>query len=245
MTLSGSPAGVRVRLCPTKRQSLSAQVLPPLSDRTFLQAPALNSQSHSLPRAPSLSLSSPLQLAKKFRNQVRLLRMCDRLRSLLKSQQGPKQELLPPGALAAPDIYVGHTRFATSSIPTEAETHPHRWSSAETVQRWGVRQNGEIGMDSATEALYVTHNGDFEFYKLWGRWGPLPPVIASSPHHCPNRQKCIQIWLMALCAYMSLGCRFGNVSNHKFRPKHDAADRKRAPSPLAGTYNSQLTPTPR
>ena len=62
VTLSGSPAGVRVRLCPSKRQSLSAQVPPPPLRRNLPTSTHRNllsiDYSHSLPKSTHRNLLS-------------------------------------------------------------------------------------------------------------------------------------------------------------------------------------------
>jgi hypothetical protein len=65
-------------------------------------------------------------------------------------------------------MFLGHTRFATSSKPSTNESHPHRFSQPKRVRVW---RRGPGGWSSAVERfeLYVTHNGDFDYWQLFGR----------------------------------------------------------------------------
>jgi hypothetical protein len=68
-------------------------------------------------------------------------------------------------------MFLGHTRFATSSMPSAGETHPHQWtpSSAIAVNFWKVDANGTwVVRRGAEPGIFITHNGDFEFYRLFG-----------------------------------------------------------------------------
>jgi len=75
-------------------------------------------------------------------------------------------------------MYLGHTRFATSSAPRLNESHPHRFSGPQTVRVWRVGAQGWEATDENFE-VYVTHNGDFDYWELFeslrtqkdlGRW---------------------------------------------------------------------------
>ena len=74
-------------------------------------------------------------------------------------------------SMAGPEpcrMFLGHTRFATSSKPSTNESHPHRFSQPKRVRVW---RRGPGGWSSALERfeLYVTHNGDFDYWPLFGR----------------------------------------------------------------------------
>lgn len=67
--------------------------------------------------------------------------------------------------------FFGHTRFATSSKASFDGTHPHQWSPRRDFNVYPFQSA------SATPVLplvpevtgvesYITHNGDFEFYKF-------------------------------------------------------------------------------
>ena len=113
-----------------------------------------------------------------------------------------------PKAIRAPQIFQGHTRFATSSIADFAGTHPHQWTPKSTQTFWfdddewpdacvikGERRNVEG---------YITHNGDLDFFEIHGivrargRRLPLPRRALSRWSHVPARAK--PCWHRALFA---------------------------------------------
>jgi hypothetical protein len=70
-------------------------------------------------------------------------------------------------------LFMGHTRFATSSATTESESHPHQWSPPEEgVPIWRVQQPQSPGQrqklvkSEERFEVYICHNGDFDFWKL-------------------------------------------------------------------------------
>ena len=63
--------------------------------------------------------------------------------------------------------FFGHTRFATSSVASLDGTHPHRWSYPPRPTR--VYSPAGVPRRAAVEN-YVTHNGDFEFYRVRGSY---------------------------------------------------------------------------
>ncbi|GAQ85582.1 putative type II Glutamine amidotransferase [Klebsormidium nitens] len=66
-------------------------------------------------------------------------------------------------------MFLGHTRFATSSIPSPNESHPHQWSPPLPVTHWQHPPSAQVPTPAATQfSLFVTHNGDFEFWNLYG-----------------------------------------------------------------------------
>lgn len=92
-------------------------------------------------------------------------------------------------------IFMGHTRFATSSIPQEHETHPHDFSPLRTCTYWSVNEMGVlIKNENVSAKVMVTHNGDFEFYSIFEaertcgqiqQW--LPKVLdAALPASCDS-----------------------------------------------------------
>jgi len=66
-------------------------------------------------------------------------------------------------------MFLGHTRFATSSKPSTLESHPHRFSKPRSVKVWRPCLDG--GWKSTVEnfELFVTHNGDFDYWPVFGR----------------------------------------------------------------------------
>lgn len=74
--------------------------------------------------------------------------------------------------------YVGHTRFATSSIASFDGTHPHQWSPPRRWQMYDVR-----GPHTGRKSLklvenFITHNGDFDAYEIQGKSYALDSVQA-------------------------------------------------------------------
>ena len=69
-----------------------------------------------------------------------------------------------------PRMFVGHTRFATSSLSTLDGTHPHRWTPPSPRRVYSM-ENDETVIQSSTVIVenYITHNGDFDFYQSHGK----------------------------------------------------------------------------
>lgn len=70
-----------------------------------------------------------------------------------------------------PTVFVGHTRFATSSLSTLEGTHPHRWTPPSSRRVYVMdRQQHPSAASSPPKPVstivenYVTHNGDFDFF---------------------------------------------------------------------------------
>jgi hypothetical protein len=66
-------------------------------------------------------------------------------------------------------MFLGHTRFATSSKPSTLESHPHRFSPPRRVKVWRVGADGRWASAVENFELFVTHNGDFDYWPLFGR----------------------------------------------------------------------------
>lgn len=67
-------------------------------------------------------------------------------------------------------IYAGHTRFATSSKATFDGTHPHQWSSPQSLDMYiGWSEGCLKGKVSKNFEIFVTHNGDFDFLDVGDR----------------------------------------------------------------------------
>ncbi|KAL0031273.1 hypothetical protein WJX77_012514 [Trebouxia sp. C0004] len=145
-----------------------------------------------------------------------------------------------------PLLCAGHCRFATSSIPTPAESHPHQWTPSVTSSLWlpcnvhhllapliSVSRPGdsqklrackdssrEVGAGPAPEAeerqrwqlqpvsrphgVFVTHNGDFESYELFGRKKTCAEVMAwlSAVLHVPAPADCDSVAIAGLIDLM-------------------------------------------
>ena len=74
-------------------------------------------------------------------------------------------------------FFSGHTRFATTSKATFDGTHPHQWSPPQTCRAYGQGQRAP-GATPANVENFVTHNGDFDFYQVNGRWNELGDIQA-------------------------------------------------------------------
>jgi hypothetical protein len=63
--------------------------------------------------------------------------------------------------------FFGHTRFATSSKASFEGTHPHLWSKRRNYRIYDANSN-QSTLTSVEN--YITHNGDFEFFKVNGKY---------------------------------------------------------------------------
>ena len=83
--------------------------------------------------------------------------------------------------LSAPQLFQGHTRFATSSISDLPGCHPHQWlmPSMQTVWRYDNTSRRFEGTHARSEA-FITHNGA----------RPPPVLLPCAPHlshtTCPH-----------------------------------------------------------
>ena len=81
-----------------------------------------------------------------------------------------KEGTSPSGTVACdggPQLFSGHTRFATSSQATLDGCHPHRWSPGVWAVAW--RYSDEMGKFEGVRACveaYVTHNGDLDYFTI-------------------------------------------------------------------------------
>jgi len=76
--------------------------------------------------------------------------------------------------------FFGHTRFATTSKATMDGTHPHRFSPRKVYNFYPFQSSEALSSPDRSTVKpksqlvgvenYVTHNGDFEFYKVSGRY---------------------------------------------------------------------------
>ncbi|EFN56099.1 expressed protein [Chlorella variabilis] len=89
-------------------------------------------------------------------------------------------------------LFVGHTRFATSSIPLPSESHPHQWAapSPAVVRRSDASTPGGISSGTEQFGVFITHNGDNDFARdVEGRYRThhetsvfLAALLGSPPH---------------------------------------------------------------
>ncbi len=77
--------------------------------------------------------------------------------------------------------FFGHTRFATSSKASFDGTHPHIWSPRKMYNVYPFASASASSTAAASTAVrsqsrsvgvenYVTHNGDFEFFHVNGKF---------------------------------------------------------------------------
>ncbi|KAL0052460.1 hypothetical protein WJX82_002586 [Trebouxia sp. C0006] len=149
-------------------------------------------------------------------------------------------------AQPVPVVCAGHCRFATSSIPTPAESHPHQWTPSVTSTIWlpcnmqrllaplisasrpgdaqklrackgssrevgarpvpeaEERQRWQLQPVSRPQGVFVTHNGDFECYELFGRRKTCAEVMAwlSAVLHVPPPADCDSVAIAGLIDLM-------------------------------------------
>lgn len=72
--------------------------------------------------------------------------------------------------------FYGHTRFATSSKASFDGTHPHQWSPRRmySVYPFASASASSLATSSLSRSVgvenYITHNGDFEFFHVNGKF---------------------------------------------------------------------------
>ncbi|KAK9786783.1 hypothetical protein WJX73_001447 [Symbiochloris irregularis] len=113
-------------------------------------------------------------------------------------------------SLQQPMTCLGHTRLATTSNPTRAETHPHQWTTSSIVHAGTHRSRPkhedegdvEAGMAHARTphivqvravgGIFLAHNGDFNFYRLFSqdRTAPEMHVWLAAVLGCPAPAMC-------------------------------------------------------
>jgi hypothetical protein len=80
-------------------------------------------------------------------------------------------------AIKTPQIFQGHTRFATSSIANLEGTHPHQWTPRVRCLHWfDDSDRWKVSSRRTTVEAYITHNGDLDFFELHGVTYPLSDV---------------------------------------------------------------------
>jgi hypothetical protein len=95
--------------------------------------------------------------------------------------------MLSARCISAPQVFHGHTRFATSSIASLNGCHPHRWTPAQLCVHWRYETStGRWAAEEASVEQFITHNGDLDFFDLHGVSYPLsdlqkllPPMLHS------------------------------------------------------------------
>lgn len=123
------------------------------------------------------------QLRNRFQFGVSMVNLWARLveffRGIFRRFTGRK----PLNNVSSVNLFIGHTRFATSSIPSASETHPHQWTSEKVYDFWEFDpHSGKLVSSKKRFGLYITHNGDFEFWNLFGRWVSSSFIVFFSPN---------------------------------------------------------------
>ena len=88
--------------------------------------------------------------------------------------------------------FFGHTRFATSSKASFDGTHPHQWSGRRDFKVYSFGSasafnNGSVSGGKVEPRVvgvenYITHNGDFEFFRVNDKYYDLMMVQAWLEH---------------------------------------------------------------
>ena len=111
-------------------------------------------------------------LSKRIRNKV-VADNCERMTGNLHGYNKAEYNINVGGGKLVRGFF-GHTRFATSSKASFDGTHPHRWSKRRlyNVYLFGSSSSSiasckprRIGVEN-----YITHNGDFEFLRVNGKY---------------------------------------------------------------------------
>ena len=59
--------------------------------------------------------------------------------------------------------FIGHTRFATSSVNVDSELHPHEWVKFHDEMVWNFcKKDRRFKKVTAHVGIHITHNGDFD-----------------------------------------------------------------------------------
>jgi hypothetical protein len=115
----------------------------------------------------------------------------------------------PDSSLAV--TFVGHTRFATSSINVESELHPHEWVPIRAETVWRMSSSGKFEQSELAYCLHLTHNGDFDAMDMYsttivngeiGLW--LERVL-----HCENNTRGDSPKLAGMMDVMRVAGRWG------------------------------------
>jgi hypothetical protein len=113
--------------------------------------------------AVALGAPAPVMLTSTRRRLVNTKRgdMPKALRKLYTAAAGKGK---PAGAGSA--AYIGHTRFATASLPAVNETHPHEWTPFAQAPVWQF-EDGKFRQSVRHVGIHLTHNGDLDAVRLF------------------------------------------------------------------------------
>mmetsp|Transcript_31034 Transcript_31034/g.104480 ORF Transcript_31034/g.104480 Transcript_31034/m.104480 type:complete len:1166 (-) Transcript_31034:134-3631(-) len=73
---------------------------------------------------------------------------------------------------------VGHLRFATSSMTTRQDAHPHTWLGARPCDLLLAQPGAPPRRVNASRLVMITHNGDFEAFDVGAAFGRSSKVLA-------------------------------------------------------------------
>jgi hypothetical protein len=117
-------------------------------------------------------------LSKGVRNKV-AKDNCERLSGNLRGWDKLEYNINNGGGQLVRGFY-GHTRFATSSKASFDGTHPHKWSERRVFKVYSFGSSSSsstASIDSSSRWMrrigvenYITHNGDFDFFKVNGKF---------------------------------------------------------------------------
>ncbi len=87
-------------------------------------------------------------------------------------------------------MIVGHYRYGTSSAPAVKETHPHQWMPSRIARVWSL-ENGKYAASNKPVSTVITHNGDFDYWNIFGDEQPNDQIGLWLEHvlHSPNDTK--------------------------------------------------------
>ena len=90
--------------------------------------------------------------------------------ALRKLYVGAAGRSYPASATSA--AFIGHTRFATASLPAVMETHPHEWTPFGKARVWTF-EGGQFVQSERPCGIHLTHNGDLDDVHLFHRMVPV------------------------------------------------------------------------
>lgn len=102
-------------------------------------------------------------------------------------------------AITAPQLFQGHTRFATSSIAALPGCHPHQWCKPSTQVVWTLVE-GEWSAKRRNVESYITHNGDRER----ARPNAAPAHVSLHARLCRSRQSAGGAWSCGTVDFLNL-----------------------------------------
>ena len=98
-----------------------------------------------------------------------------------------RRPLLGAGLIAAPQLFQGHTRFATTSLTTLGGCHPHQWCPPSKQKHWSWADGGGgyVARQRTVEG-FITHNGDLDYFSIHGVGYPVHDHPYPNPYPYPN-----------------------------------------------------------